>query len=127
MSLCGSMLHKELADAILVHLPHYLVTGFFYGRYFIQPTEQLCHHPSETIPVAVTAVMSITSIFPWAGTAVAARTPESSVLSLCTHFCAHLTWSYRHTRAWSAAYRPGAGMFRECLVKGSLQPATLVV
>lgn len=29
-------------------------------------------------------------IFPWAGTAVAAKTSESSVSSLCTHFCAHL-------------------------------------
>lgn len=42
--------------------------------------------------MAGTAVLSVTtSVFLWAGTA---RTPESSVLSLCTHFCAHLT---RHT------------------------------
>lgn len=97
--LCGSMLHKELADAILFHLAHYLVTVFFDGHYFIQPTEQLSHHPNETIPVTVTAVVSTTtSIFLWAGAAMAARTPESSVWSLCTHFCAHLTRSHRHTR-----------------------------
>lgn len=118
------MLHEELADAILFHLAHYLVTGFFYDHYFIRPTE---HHPNETIPVTVTAVVSITtSIFLWAGTAMAARTPKSSVLSLCTHFCAHLIWSHRHARAWSAADRPGAGVFKECLVKVCLQPATLV-
>ncbi|RMC13911.1 hypothetical protein DUI87_08994 [Hirundo rustica rustica] len=105
MSLCGSTLHKELAGAILFHLAHYLVTGFFCSHYFIQPTEQLSHHPNETIPVTVTAVVSITtSIFLWAGTAVAARAPESSVLS-CAHISVHILPT--HIRAWSAAGRQG--------------------
>lgn len=127
MSLCGSMLHKQLVDSILIHLAHYLVTEFFYGHSFTQPTEQHSNHPNETIPVTVIAMVSITtSIFLWAGTAIAARTPESSVLSLCTHFCAYLTWSHRHTRAWSVADRPGAGVLKEYLVKVCLQPETLV-
>lgn len=37
-------------------------------------------------------------IFPWAGTAVAVKTSESSVSSLCTHGSAHRTSSNRHTR-----------------------------
>lgn len=29
------MLHKERADAILIRLSHYLITGFFYGPHVI--------------------------------------------------------------------------------------------
>lgn len=91
------MLHKELADAVLVHLAHYLITGFSYGHYFIQPSEQLSHHPTETIPVTLTGVVSVTtSVFLWAGTAVPARTTK---MYPCAHISVHILPGHTGTPA----------------------------
>lgn len=121
------MLHQELADAILAHLAHYLFTGLSYSHYFIQPSEQLSHHPSETIPVTRhSSGVCHYKCFPLGRNSHGSKDPESSVsvpvhTFLCTSYLAH-----RHTRACSAAGRPGAGVFKECLVKVCLQPAALV-